>query len=148
MVDPKIYKGDDATIFISGLKHDILGISDFSLTLGKGTAEQELIGSRGNYMIAGAFSCEGSLTACKMHSAAVGQLVRNMLSSDTGYVLVSGSCGANALQWCLASCQITGFDFSLGSADDITEGTIDFTSVIPYRISVQTEETATRIRDC
>ena len=68
MATPTIYKGDDATIYISGLKHDILGISDFSLTISKGTAEQELIGEKSNFMIAGAISCEGSLSACKMHA--------------------------------------------------------------------------------
>ena len=67
---------------------------------------------------------------------------------DNNYVMVSGNCGANSLRWCLASCQITGFDFSLGDADEITEGTLDFTSVIPYRISVQSTATETRIRDC
>jgi hypothetical protein len=147
MATPTIYKGDDATIYISGLKHDILGVSDFSLTISKGVSEQELIGEKSNFFLAGAISCEGSLTACKLHSSAVSKLVGNMVDGG-GYSLISGSCGANSLQWCLASCQITSFDFSLGTADEITEGSLDFSSVIPYRISVQTSSTETRIRDC
>ena len=146
MATPTIYKGDDATVYISGLKHDVLAISDFSLTLSKGTAEQELIGSKGNYSIAGAMSCEGSLTACKLHATAVSKLVQNMVGGGT--IQVSGNCGANSLYWNLISCQVTGFDFSIGTADEITEGTIDYTSLIPYRIRVSSSSTTTHLSDC
>jgi len=146
MVAPTIYKGDDATIYISGLKHDVLAISDFSLTLSKGTAEQELIGSKGNFMIAGAMSAEGSLTACKLHAGAISKLVQNMIGG--GMIRVSGSCGPNSLYFNLASCQVTGFDFSIGTASDITEGTVDFTSLIPYRIEVSSNATQTFLSDC
>jgi len=146
MATPTIYKGDDATIYISGLKHTVLAISDFSLTLGKGTAEQELIGEKGNFMIAGAMSAEGSLTACKLHASAVSKLVQNMIGQ--GIIRVSGNCGANSLYFNLASCQVTGFDFSIGTADEITEGTIDFTTLIPYRIEVSSSTTQTFLSDC
>jgi len=146
MVAPIIYKGDDARISISGLKQTVLAVSDFSLTLSKGTAEQELIGSKGNYAIAGAMSAEGSFTGCKLHAGAISKLVQNMIGG--GIVRVSGSCGDNSLHWVLASCQITGFDFSIGTADDITEGTIDFTSLIPYRIEVSSSSTKTLLADC
>jgi len=132
---PTIYTGEDATLCISGLTHSVLAISDFSLTLSKGTAEQELLGSTGNYQIAGSLSCEGSLTSCKLHNTALGKLIANLMGSDE--VEISGSCGSNSLHFDLDKCIITGFDFSLGTAGDITEGTVDFTHLEPYNISVQ-----------
>ena len=131
----EIYKGDNATLCISGMTHSVLAISDFSLTLDKGTAEQSLLGSKGNYMVAGALSCEGSLTSCKLHNTAIGKLVKNMM--DSAYTNISGSCGSNSLHFDLDKCIITGFDFSLGTAGEITEGTINFTHLEPYNISVQ-----------
>ncbi len=136
---PTVYTGEDATIYLGSggvtnkLSHSTLAISDFSLTLSKGTAEQELVGEKGNFSLAGSLSAEGSLTACKMHSTAVGKLVNNMIVGCP--ISVSGNCGANSLHFFLQSCQVTGFDFSIGTADDITEGTIDFTMLYPYLLS-------------
>jgi hypothetical protein len=141
---PTIYKGDDAIITLgsgsfSDITHGTLAISDFSLTLSKGTAEQELVGEKGSYWIAGAMSAEGSLTACKMHNTAVGKLVCQMINGAN--LTVSGNCGAQSLHFYLRSCQVTGFDFSIGTAEDITEGTVDFTVLYPYAISVQRDNT-------
>ena len=137
---PKVYTGEDATVTLTNnagtaLTHTTLAISDFSLTLSKGTAEQELVGEKGNFAIAGAISAEGSLTACKLHNTAVGYLASDMINGLS--IQVSGNCGTNSLHFFLRSCQITGFDFSIGTADEITEGTIDFTSLYPYKISAQ-----------
>jgi len=138
---PTIYRGEDATIYIGSggtankLSHGTLAISDFSLTLSKGTAEQELIGEKGNFFLAGSLSAEGSLTACKLHSTALGKIVNLMIEGVP--MSVSGSCGAQSLHFYLRSCQVTGFDFSIGTADDITEGTVDFSVLYPYSISVQ-----------
>jgi len=142
---PTIYKGDDAKLNISGMSHSILAISDFSLTLGKGTAEQELLGSKGNYTIAGAISCEGSLTSCKLDSTGLVKLVQNMI--DKSKTKISGSCGPNSLHFDLDDCVLTGFDFSLAGADEIIEGSIDFTHLTPYRISVQTDIGYTNLYD-
>jgi hypothetical protein len=141
---PTIYKGDDAIITLgsgsfSDITHGTLAISDFSLTLSKGTAEQELVGEKGSYWIAGSMSAEGSLTACKMHNTAVGKLVCQMINGAN--LTVSGNCGAQSLHFYLRSCQVTGFDFSIGTAEDITEGTVDFTVLYPYAISVQRDNT-------
>jgi hypothetical protein len=148
---PTIYRGEDATLYIGSggtadkLSHSTLAISDFSLTLSKGVAEQELIGEKGNFFLAGALSAEGSLTACKLHTSAVGGLVREMI--DGRAISVSGNCGAESLHFYLRSCQLTGFDFSIGTADEITEGTIDYTVLYPYAISVQRNLTYKYIQD-
>lgn len=131
--DPTIYTGEDATVYISGTKHTTLAISDFSLTLSKGTAEQELLGEKGNFYLAGAMSADGSLSACKLHNTAVGPIVGCMIDGHS--VSISGNCGANSLHFYFASCQVTGFDFSIGTADDITEGTLDYTLLYPYKVS-------------
>ncbi len=135
---PTVYKGDDATILITAggtnnLNHTTLAISDFSLTLDKGTVEQELVGSAGNYWIAGSLSVDGSLTSCQVHQTAVGYIVSDMINAAT--VQVSGNCGAESLNFYFKSAQITGFDFSIGDADTITQGTIDFSLLKPYLVS-------------
>ena len=135
---PTIYTGEDATVTITNnagtpLAHTTLAISDFSLTLSKGTAEQELVGETGNYSIAGSLSAEGSLTACKLHNTAVGYLVSDMVNGLS--IQVSGNCGSNSLHFFIRSCQITGFDFTLGDGDTITEGTVDFSVLKPYLVS-------------
>lgn len=136
---PTIYTGEDASVWVSGLSHSTLAISDFSLTLGAGTAEQELIGSKGNFRIKGAISADGSLTSCKLHSTAVGKIVKNMIDGE--HVWISGNCGTNSLHFYFVSTQITGFDFTLGTANDITEGTIDFSVLYPYKVSgIRTSE--------
>ena len=138
---PTIYRGEDATIYLGSggaankLSHGTLAISDFSLTLSKGTAEQELVGEKGNFFLAGSLSAEGSLTACKLHAGALGKLANLMIEGVP--MSVSGNCGAESLHFYLRSCQVTGFDFSIGTADDITEGTVDFTVLYPYSISMQ-----------
>ena len=138
---PTIYTGEDATLYIgsggtaTSLSHSDLAISDFSLTLSKGVAEQELLGEKGNFYLAGSLSAEGSLTACKVHNTAVGKLVNQMIQWLA--VSISGNCGEQSLHFYLRSCQITGFDFSIGTADEITEGSIDYSVLYPYSISVQ-----------
>jgi hypothetical protein len=132
-----VYKGDDATILIiandAEMTHTTLAISDFSITLDKGTVEQELVGETGNYFIAGSLTIDGSLTSCKVHSSAVGNIISDMIAGTT--VTVSGTCGTESLNFYFVSAQVTGFDFSIGDADTITEGTIDFSLLKPYLVS-------------
>jgi len=134
---PTIYKGDDAVITITAAgtdrTHTTLAISDISLTLDKGTVEQELVGETGNYWIAGSLSVDLSLTSCKLHTGAVGDIVSEMIDGNT--VTVSGTCGAQSLNFYFKSAQVTGFDFSLGDADTITEGSIDMSLLKPYLVS-------------
>lgn len=128
-----IYKGDDAYLFISSQAHSVFAISDFTLTMSKDTAEQELVGEQGSFFLAGSFGADGSFTACKLTSTGVAPLVGCMLDGYT--IKVSGNCGTNGLKFFFKSCQITGFDFSLAGASDITEGTIDFTLLYPYAVT-------------
>ena len=130
---PTIYTGEDAAVWISGMTHSTLSISDFSLSLGTDIAEQKLIGEKGNQKMKGALSAEGSLTSCKLHSTAVGKIVKNMIDGE--HVWVSGNCGANSLYFYFISTQITGFNFTLGTASDIAEGTVDFAVLYPYKVS-------------
>jgi len=130
---PTVYTGEDASLWISGLSHSTLAISDFSLTLGADIAEQPLVGEKGNFRMRGALSAEGSLTSCKLHSTAVGKIIGNMIDGE--HVKISGSCGTNSLHFYFASTQITGFDFTLGTAGDISEGSIDYSVMYPYRVS-------------
>jgi len=130
---PTIYTGEDAKIFISSQSHTVLALSDFSLTISKGTAEQELVGAKGNFYLAGSISADGSFTSCKLHNSAVGPIVGCMIDGHS--VQISGNTGTNSLHFYFKSCQITGFDFSIGTADDITEGSVDFTLLYPYKVS-------------
>ena len=147
---PTTYTGEDATVVVTanstGMTHTTLAISDVSLTISRGTAEQSLVGAKGNFYLAGSRSIEGSLTSCKLHSTAVGNIVSDMIAGNK--VGISGNCGTNSLKFYFKSCQVTGFDFSIGTADEITEGSIDFTLLYPYMVSaVSINSTGAVIRD-
>lgn len=135
---PTYYTGEDASIWLgtagaAASGHSTFAISDFSLTIDRGTAEQELVGSKGNFSLAGSRSMEGSLTACKLTTAGLAWVVEQMI--DGTCITLSGNTGANALHFYLKSCQVTGFDFSVGTADEVTEGSVDFAVLYPYMVS-------------
>ena len=136
-VAPTIYKGNDAALWFKAgagdlTAHGTFAISDFTITLSKGTVEQELVGEIGNYSIAGSLTVEGSLAGCKMYAAGLGHMMGSLINGTN--FTISGNCGANSLHFYIKSCQITGFDFTLGSAEEITEGSCDFTILYPYKI--------------
>jgi hypothetical protein len=138
----KTYTGKDAEIaFYSGstaYDSDALAIADASLTLDLGTVEQELVGENGNYYTQGALSCEGSLTAAKMGSGSTGLFVGAMVNGFQ--VASSGSTASSSgLKWYFKSCQVTGFDLSMGDSSTLTEGSIDFVVMDPYNIEVNKE---------
>ena len=147
MTTPLTYKGDDAAIWLSGQSDSTFALSDFTITISKGVAEQELLGETGNYFLAGSRSVEGSFTGCKMTSTGLGLILASMINGAS--VEVSGNAGPNSLHFYIASAQITSFDFSIGDADTITEGSMDWVALYPYRIStVQTVDGGgTYIRD-
>jgi hypothetical protein len=147
---PTTYRGEDAAIRIKGhtdgKAHGVIGLSDFSLTLDRGTVEQELVGEAGNYFVAGSLSVEGSLTACKLDSTAAGDILVHVISGTRAWV--SGNCGTNSLSFFFASCMITGFDLSMGDADTITEGSIDFAVEDPQNVKIINLDTGnTQIKD-
>jgi len=152
---PTIYRGNSAILYIgsssslpggnSKLSHTNLSLSDVSITLDKGVVEQSLVGQAGNYFVAGALSCEGSLTACRIHMTALARLVKFMIDGTT--IGVSGQVGSQSLHFCFKSCQITNFDYSIGAADEIVEGSIDFSVMYPYAISAQDTGAYVYLRD-
>lgn len=143
MATPTTYRGEDASIRIQGKKyggrtHTILGISDFTLTLDRGTVEQELVGERGNYYIAGSLSCEGSLTACKLDLTGAVDILTNCITGATCWI--SGAVGTNSVNFFFESGMITGFDIDLGDADTISEGSIDFIVMDPQNIKMRQDD--------
>jgi len=139
--NPVTYTGKDAAIQIgkagSLRTHSTLGISDYSLTLDRGTVEQELVGETGNYFTAGSLSVEGSLTACKLEDGAAGDLLMACITGS--YIVCSGHCGTKSLHWYFQSCAVTGFDIALGDADTITEGSVDFVVMDPQYVTTVTK---------
>jgi len=131
------YTGKNAAVYLSGLADSSYALSDFSLTLNKGTVEQELVGESGNYSVAGARSCEGSFTGCKLTSAGLGVIVGSLINGAS--ITISGNAGTTALHFNIVSAQVTNFDFSLGDADTITEGSFDWVALYPYKISTVTK---------
>lgn len=127
--------GKDAYIFLresnTGDLKDVpetWAISDFSLTLDKGTVEQELVGKTGNYFMGGALSVDGSFTQCRFAASGNYELLKSIVEST--YIEISGgvdSGAGNTLRWHLHSAQVTGYDVSFGDANTITEASIDFT---------------------
>ena len=136
---PKTYTGRDAEVtFFSGstaYSSNALAIADFSLTIDLGTVEQELIGEKGNYHTQGALSCEGSLTAAKMGNDGLSIFIDAMVNGHQ--LACSGhTASSSGLRWFFKSCQITGFDLSIGDASTITEGSVDFTVMDPYNVTI------------
>ncbi len=123
--------------------HTQFGVGDFSLTLDRGTVEQELVGEIGNYFDQGALAVDGSLTSVKFATSGVSDFLLNMVDALSAarykYLAISGCVStdtdANYLSWYLVSCQVTGYDISMGDADTITEASIDFTLMDPSEIS-------------
>ena len=130
---PKTYRGEDAIIELGDKVHSTLGLSDFSLSFDRGVVEQELVGEAGNYSVGGSLSIDGSLTACKLDHTAAGALLANVISGTKTWI--SGSAGTQSLHFYFLSCAITGFDLSMGDADTITEGSIDFQVLNKYNVS-------------
>jgi len=127
--------GSHAAGAAATLRADSLwGISDFSLNVARGTVEQELVGERGNYFTHGSLSLEGSYTCCKFAASGLYDALENVLG-DATYLTVSGSTGSN-LSWYFRSCQVTGYDISMGDADTITEASIDWVVMNPHQVSI------------
>jgi len=150
----KTYTGGDAFIYFKGqtaapsaATHGVLGIGDFSLTLDRGTVEQELIGQKGNYFTQGSLSIEGSLTSVKLGSGAAGILMDSLIN-NTKILISGGTAGYSGLKWKFASGAITGFDLSVGDASTFSEASIDFTVLNPYDLTVTDDATGCKLLSC
>lgn len=132
--------GKEASVYIrnptgSWKAHSVWGIADFSLTFDRGTVEQELIGQTGNWFGIGSLSIDGSYTNSKFAASSNAEALESIIESS--YIEISGSTGSN-LSWYFHSCQITGYDISMGDADTITEAAIDFTVMNPHQVNINT----------
>jgi len=129
--------GKDATICIwsgaTAKTQSLWGISDFSLTFDRGTVEQELVGETGNWFTFGALSVEGSYTNCKFASSGNSDALDSIIYGNL--INISGAIATNNLTWFFHSCQITGYDIAIGDADTISEASIDFTVMDPFRMT-------------
>ena len=128
--------------FSSDKDQSTWGLADFSLTFDKGVVESDLLGEAGPYTTAGTLSVEGSMTAARFATPGYGDLIYNMCYFDDDrykYLGISGTIStdtdATYFKWCFASCQVTGFDFSLGDADTVTEASIDFVMLNPQDVA-------------
>ena len=129
-----IITGDKAKIWIGSQDGTIFGISDFSLTIDRGTIEQPQVGTAGNRLAEGALSIDGSLTCCRFAASGNAPFLNSIVSSQV--IKISGSVsGSSLLQWSFASCQVTGYDVAIGDANTITEASIDFTVLDPYNVT-------------
>lgn len=132
--------GKDARIWIysgsintgAAKTQSTFGLSDFSITLARGTVEQELVGETGNYFAPGSLSIDGSYTACKFAMAANSEDIDSIINSK--FITISGTTGS-VLSWCFASCMITGYDVAMGDTDTISEASIDFIVMDPYNVT-------------
>jgi hypothetical protein len=130
---PTTYTGEDADIYLSGLSNTTIGMGSFSLSIDRGTIEQELVGEAGNYFTQGAMTVGGSLTNCLWGGTVVDATLGSLINGTQ--VAISGNCGANSLHFYLVSCQVTGFDITIGDAGTVTEGSLDFTMTDPYNLT-------------
>lgn len=145
----RTYRGANANIQLQGKvgsrSHSALGMSDFSLTLDRGTVEQELVGEQGNYFLAGSLSIEGSLTACKLDAIAATDILTQCITGSQCWI--SGTVGPSSMGFFFESGMITGFDITLGDADTISEGSIDFIVMDPQNVKVRSTSNKVWVQD-
>jgi len=128
--------GEDCSIMIgdSHTQETVYGLSDFSFSIDRGTIEQELVGAAGNYYTQGAMSLEGSLTNCRFAASGNCEFLNSII--DGTVVKISGQIdSSDSLHFVLISCQVTGYDISIGDASTITEASIDFTLMDPKNLT-------------
>ena len=85
---------------------------------------------------------DGSLTVAKFATSGISDLLLNLVDAGSignwKYLAISGSVSdatdATYLSWFLVSCQVTGYDISMGDADTITEASVDFIVLDPQNI--------------
>ena len=136
------HQGGVAPVF-TGKTHSEFGIGDFSLTLDKGIVEQELVGEVGNFFTQGSLSMDGSLTSVKFATSGMADFLLNLVGGADPdkykYLAISGAVSdaeaGTYLSWYLVSCQVTGYDVSMGDADTITEASIDYTVMDPFNVT-------------
>lgn len=157
MANPETYTGKDVTITMGlisdypagGSFHSAYAISDFSVTLNRGTVTQELVGETGDFSLAGALSAEGSLTACKLGIDSLGIMLESIIDgTPTKRMFFIGDVGAKGFGFNFKECQITGFEISVGDGSTISEGSVDFKVLKPAEIILEkVTDLGTVVRD-
>jgi len=131
--------GKDASISIWGgaaaKGHALWALSDFSLTFDRGIVEQELVGQTGNWFDYGALSVEGSYTNCRFGASGNSDTLDSIVASS--FLNISGNTGAN-LSWWFVSAQVTSYEVVIGDADTISEASVDFVILDPFRVAMNT----------
>jgi hypothetical protein len=114
------------------------GIGDFSLTFGRDQISQNLIGVAGPYTTQGSITCDGSLTINKF-GGNLDIILENLIDTGTSnvstkFLAISGAVSttdSTYLSFYLTSCQVIGYDVSIGDAGTITQASIDFIDMVP-----------------
>jgi hypothetical protein len=139
-----IVTGKDARVWISSgnatlapgaetqQTHSTYAISDFGLTLARGTVEQPLIGETGNYWSYGGLTIDGTYTNCRFGTKEIADDLYSIINSKM--IRVSGNAGSSLLKWYFTSCQVTGFDVKFGDANTITNASVSFTIMDPFMV--------------
>ena len=128
-----------AVTWTAGDNHTMYGMGDFSITFDRGIIEQDLIGVAGNYKEQGALSVNGSLTISKLDTDSNSDFLNSILdgTGENAYFSVSSNIGGatTSIVVVLVSCQVTGWDTTIGDADTITTASVDFIGVNPQSLT-------------
>lgn len=131
-----IYTGESALVWIGTETHSSLGITDFTLTITRGTTDINLLGEKGPITKVGVLSIEGSFGYCRLlHSPILEALQSGTVVSISGQS-VSGS--TSGIRFGFASCLITRCELRMGDASTITTATIDFRIMNPLDYGTST----------
>jgi hypothetical protein len=95
----------------------------------------------GPYTARGSVTCDGSLTLSKF-GGNLDILLENLVDTgsnktQTKYLAISGAVStseATYISFYLTSCQVTGYDVTLGDAGTITNASVDFMDIIPQKL--------------
>jgi hypothetical protein len=130
--------GANPSVISLALKsYSLYGIGDFSITLDRGVITQDLIGQPGPYQDQGSLSIDGSFTMSKFAAVANADSLNNIMdgTGTTKYFVASANIGStNPLGFFFVSCQVTGYDVSIGDADTVTACSVDFIVLNPQDI--------------
>lgn len=133
--------GEDATILIGSSYETAVtyGLSDLSITIDRGIVEEKLVGTAGNYFTQGAISVKGSLTNCKFAASGNSPFLDSIV--DGAVFILSGQIdGSDNLNFYFASCQVTGYNISIGDASTITEASIDWQLLDPKNVTYASQK--------
>jgi hypothetical protein len=116
-------------------------LADFSLTFSRDTVTQGFLGTIGTYGAGGALTLEGSFSIYKF-GGGQDMLLKNLV--DCGYyqsytklLAISGAIStseAGYLSWYLTSCQLTGYDITIGDTGTLSNASLDFIYLTPVAL--------------